>query len=254
MSYPDGIPFEVLMTRIPQSETSPFSMMPVERLAPDPDLALHVILALMEGPTEAESAAGSSSSFGGSQTDLSQCGGEPFVLTIDDGFAHVRFCRYPTPESMWGIAQTSGPMVQTLLRLPGIDDVGLFDASGQGCILDYGGSGWCFENVDVGEAFTLSPGQRVTVAGALGVRFEGVDGDSRCPRDVTCIRAGEAFVKLTLLEADATTLTLEVPPGGGAEGSVEGWTVTVQQLAPEPLSTRPIKPSDYEATIVITRG
>ena len=49
---------------------------------------------------------------------------------------------------------------------------------------------------------------------AAALTFKAVTRDSRCPKDVRCIRAGEAVVVLALRDrsAETSTLTFDVPP------------------------------------------
>jgi hypothetical protein len=77
--------------------------------------------------------------------------------------------------------------------------------------------------------------------------------DSRCPKGVRCIRAGEAVVVLELREgADETsTLTLDVPPGGGASQSLRGYRIEIVSLDPQAEADVEIAPRDYTATIGI---
>lgn len=108
-----------------------------------------------------------------------------------------------------------------------------------------------------GEAFSLRVGEHVSIAGTgAQLAFTAVDADSRCPHDVTCIRAGEARVRLAVVTGGGaeTSLTLDIPPGGSA-GAVAGqWTVVVIELFPEPVSTRTLTPADYGLRLVITSG
>ena len=49
------------------------------------------------------------------------------------------------------------------------------------------------------QPFTLKPGDTVSIGDArVQVGFDRVTSDSRCPRDVQCIQAGEAAVRATV--------------------------------------------------------
>jgi len=102
--------------------------------------------------------------------------------------------------------------------------------------------------VEAGELFTLAVGATATVNGdRFAVRFDGIEGDSRCPGDVNCIRAGEAFAVLTVTSrAGEALMQIAVPPEGPAEGTVAGWKITIVELTPEAISTQTIEPTDYE--------
>jgi hypothetical protein len=107
----------------------------------------------------------------------------------------------------------------------------------------------------VNERVVLAPGQTASVAGAgVQVRFLSVDGDSRCPADALCIQGGDAIVRI---EA--------APASGGSESPFElhtgtlqpvrygDLTIALETLAPYPFTTRTIAPSEYRATLRITR-
>jgi hypothetical protein len=122
-----------------------------------------------------------------------------------------------------------------------------------------------FTTVVLSEArVETAPGQdqsaRLRVAETLRVSganatltFVSVQRDSRCPKGARCIRAGEAVVVLSVREGngDATTLTFEVPPGGGASQSFHGYRIQIVGLDPQTETDVEIAPSDYVATIAI---
>jgi hypothetical protein len=97
--------------------------------------------------------------------------------------------------------------------------------------------------VALGAEVTLAPGATVSVkATSMKVRFVAVTEDSRCPRDVNCIWAGEVKVQLAVDNS-----TLEVLAGGSAVAA--GYRVTVVRVEPQPVSTARIAPQDYRATL-----
>jgi hypothetical protein len=110
----------------------------------------------------------------------------------------------------------------------------------------------------VAAAPTQEPSARLRVGEALqigGARtsltFVRVERDSRCPRGARCIRAGEAVVVFSLREDDGgvSTLTFEVPPGGGASQSFRGYRVQIIGLDPQAETDVEIAPDDYVASI-----
>lgn len=102
--------------------------------------------------------------------------------------------------------------------------------------------------------FTLGVGETVEVDDAdLSLTFTAVPRDSRCPRDVNCIVAGEALVLFEARRGGETTeLSFEIPPGGADEQELDGITIELTELEPETDSTRSIDASDYTATLVVT--
>ncbi len=100
----------------------------------------------------------------------------------------------------------------------------------------------------------LRVGDVVQIDGSIAaLTFKAVTRDSRCPKGVRCIRAGEAVVVLELREgADQTsTLTFDVPPDGGASQSVRGYRIEILSLDPQAEADVEIAPRDYIATIGI---
>lgn len=105
-----------------------------------------------------------------------------------------------------------------------------------------------------GESFTIRAGESVGIEGTgIEVRFEDVLQDSRCPPAVECIRAGEAVVELSVAAdgGEAHRLELEVPPGGGAEGSYEGHRIRIVSLEPPASATRRLERKDYVLELVV---
>jgi hypothetical protein len=111
--------------------------------------------------------------------------------------------------------------------------------------------------VGVNVPFVLAPGETVELAGAQTlITFVSVTNDSRCPTDVTCVRAGDATVHLRVQAAGMGPQDLTLVFGDPAKESAqfEGYTVTATDLAPAPVSTRTIAQSEYRVTLVVTAG
>lgn len=83
-----------------------------------------------------------------------------------------------------------------------------------------------------------------------------LEGDSRCPRNATCIWAGEVSLALRLQKegeapADSQSLTL----GGGDESATlswEGYDITLFDVQPYPEQTAEPKPVQIVATIQVS--
>jgi hypothetical protein len=107
----------------------------------------------------------------------------------------------------------------------------------------------------VNQEIVVAPGQTADVPNAsLRIRLEGVISDTRCPTDVTCIHAGDAVIQIFVSghggSADHQLHTTN-PPGSVRHGEL---TITLVQLAPQPVSTRTIEPHEYRATLRVSRG
>lgn len=101
----------------------------------------------------------------------------------------------------------------------------------------------------------LRVGDSVQIDGASSaLTFKTVQRDSRCPKGVRCIRAGEAVVVLELRGAsrETSTITVDVPPGGAASQSLHGYRIEIVSLDPQAEADVEIAPHDYTATVAIT--
>ena len=64
------------------------------------------------------------------------------------------------------------------------------------------------------EEFSLSMGQRALIEGEnLGIRFEEVTEDSRCPRGVTCIWAGRVTCMVEITQSGSSYRMALTEPG-----------------------------------------
>ncbi len=109
----------------------------------------------------------------------------------------------------------------------------------------------------VDDSFSLAVGETASVEGTdLSLTFDAVTRDSRCPKDVTCIVAGEAVVVFVARAGgEDSELTFKVPPGGPGskdERAFDRFTIAIVELEPETDSTKKIDASDYVATVVVT--
>jgi hypothetical protein len=107
--------------------------------------------------------------------------------------------------------------------------------------------------VPLSERFVLAPGGAAAIAG-VSVQFVGVSGDSRCPADALCILGGDAIVEMRVLDAGAVA-SYELHTGDKQRASAGHRDLRIEllELQPYPFSARPINPSDYRATLVVTR-
>ncbi len=104
--------------------------------------------------------------------------------------------------------------------------------------------------IDLGAQVTLAPGAAVSARNTgMTVRFIAVTEDSRCPRDVTCVWAGEVRVRLEVQQTPQAASQLELLEGRSA---VAGrYRVTLVHVDPQPTSTTRIAPQDYRATLAL---
>lgn len=101
------------------------------------------------------------------------------------------------------------------------------------------------------EPIQLAPGEWANFKTEnLEVKFVGIDEDSRCPNDVTCVWAGEVVVRLTL-RRDSRNKEVAVKESQGL--AVDGYTIDILQVLPARASSGPLPPADYRVTLKITR-
>jgi hypothetical protein len=111
-------------------------------------------------------------------------------------------------------------------------------------------------SASLGERASLKPGQDLVVRGEnLSVRFISVLEDSRCPKGEQCLVAGRARIALDLEKAGEKPERIELetadPPSAA---DYWGYEITLLGLAPYPVAGRSIIPSDYVATLVVSRA
>jgi len=112
----------------------------------------------------------------------------------------------------------------------------------------------------IGVAFPMEPGQSVNVTGThMTLTFVRVESDSRCPRDVTCIQAGEAVATFAAsgIVQQPDAIELHLPGGTAADTTV--WTqyhdyrLRLVTLEPEPAGGIRTDSTAYQATVIVRR-
>ncbi|HEX4824460.1 MAG TPA: hypothetical protein VFV19_09110 [Candidatus Polarisedimenticolaceae bacterium] len=90
----------------------------------------------------------------------------------------------------------------------------------------------------------------------LTIFFTALDEDSRCPAPATCMSSGQATISIALSKPDAPVAPRALTFGGAAGTNVvsyEQYTVTLVKLAPSPTVGQQRLPSDYVATLVVSK-
>lgn len=107
-------------------------------------------------------------------------------------------------------------------------------------------------SLELGAEVTLAPGTSAAFKPAdMVVQFIGVAADSRCPRDVTCMWAGEVKVALSIRNAKQPPTRHEVLEGEHATSG--DYRITLVRVLPEPVASAKIPPEDYRATLVVQK-
>jgi len=106
--------------------------------------------------------------------------------------------------------------------------------------------------------FVLSVGQEVLTAdGKLKIKFVSVAEDSRCPKGVNCIWAGNARVVLQVGKSTGMPSKLELNThpreAGDGAGGYDQYLIKLVEVAPYPVANQTNKPRNYAITLVISR-
>ena len=104
---------------------------------------------------------------------------------------------------------------------------------------------------DLPATVVLEPGVAVSVKGTdLELRLIEIVSDSRCPRDVTCVWAGEVQVRFSTHRGNGPTLVHEVIAGNTIP--IGAYLIGVDKVEPEPVENQKILPRDYRVTVRVT--
>jgi hypothetical protein len=86
------------------------------------------------------------------------------------------------------------------------------------------------------------------------LRFDSVPEDSRCPKKVQCVSAGNARIRLEITVGSATPSVVELNTARGPrEAEIEGFRIVLEDLAPYPLTSQPIPAEEFLATLSVLR-
>jgi len=109
------------------------------------------------------------------------------------------------------------------------------------------------------DKITLRVGQQKSaMRGDLKIKFVRVLEDSRCPRDVNCIWAGNAKVELKVTGPDGNTKTIVVNTmgnltNGPSGGQFDTYAINLVGLTPQPVSGRKLSSRDYRLALEVRR-
>jgi hypothetical protein len=104
--------------------------------------------------------------------------------------------------------------------------------------------------------FKIKYGQVLTVKGeGLKVKFDSVPEDSRCPTDVKCVWEGDAKILIGVKRGQAKAFTIELHTNGrfNQTGKYQNYIIKLIAVNPYPKTSAKIKPSDYVATLLVTK-
>lgn len=106
-----------------------------------------------------------------------------------------------------------------------------------------------------GKSVSVRIGQERSAGRAnIRIKFLEMIEDSRCPRDVECIQAGNASVRVRVMRnGRSETLVLNTNKHG-EKAVFAGYLFTLTELTPEPRSNIRINRNGYVATIAVTKA
>lgn len=105
----------------------------------------------------------------------------------------------------------------------------------------------------VGERFSL-PHAGTASLGDLRITFSAVTVESRCPKSVVCVWAGDAAILLEVRKGVETrTVELHTSPPQPRTGDAFGYRIELVDLEPYPDAPGDLKPSAYLAHLVVER-
>ncbi|HEU5012320.1 MAG TPA: hypothetical protein VFT66_07235 [Roseiflexaceae bacterium] len=111
--------------------------------------------------------------------------------------------------------------------------------------------------VNPGQPFDLALGQSAHLASdQFSVTFAQVIEDSRCPKGVECVWAGQVVVMFDVSENGQTSSPIQLTLGGGRPGAkaaeqVAGHTVQLMAVEPYPQNGKKPAPADYTVTLEV---
>ncbi len=102
------------------------------------------------------------------------------------------------------------------------------------------------------QPFRLAYGKTIRVEHTnTRARFAELIEDSRCPRDVQCIQAGRARVRLSVRRGNAAPVSIELSTDqDGSPRNAGGVTWELQAVEPYPTAGAERRPQEYSLTLV----
>ena len=102
------------------------------------------------------------------------------------------------------------------------------------------------------QEFKLKIGESAKAREGLKVAFDAVPEDSRCPKGVTCVWAGNAKVLLKVEKDAGKPANVELNTNINPKSSrYLEYELTLKELKPYPEANASIKSSDYEVTLTV---
>ena len=109
--------------------------------------------------------------------------------------------------------------------------------------------------IKLNQEFTLKVGQSASSSDSgLRITFASVKEESRCPKGVTCVWAGNAQILIEVSKDDGASAALQLNTNVNPKsGRYSGYELSLEKLDPYPTANEQLKPSDYEATLILRK-
>lgn len=117
--------------------------------------------------------------------------------------------------------------------------------------------------VDLDETFWLDFGEMASIRTEnLEITFQALTGDSRCPKEVVCVWAGEGEIQLLLRQSDTDSAQVDLSimgfvtkddSLGHKAADALGYRITFLQLDPYPEENVQVEPKDYKALLNVAK-
>lgn len=102
------------------------------------------------------------------------------------------------------------------------------------------------------QEFKLKIGESAKASEGLKIEFDSVTEDSRCPKGVTCVWAGNAKILLKVKKDAGKAADVELNTNINPKTSrYLEYELSLKELKPYPESNAAIKSSDYEVTLTV---
>ncbi len=107
----------------------------------------------------------------------------------------------------------------------------------------------------LGQPFSLRLGESAILRSEnIRLRFDSVPEDSRCPKTLQCVSAGNARVRLEVTVGSAAPSVVELNTARGPrEAEIEGFRLVLEDLAPYPRTSEPTPAEEFVATLSVLR-
>lgn len=112
------------------------------------------------------------------------------------------------------------------------------------------------KRAQLGQQFTLRVGEQAILKDAgVKLSFSAVAEDSRCPKGVDCIWAGNGRVIVQIVKGGRKATELQLNTGlDPKEQRFQDYTIKLVQLDPYPQKGFTLKRGDYAATFVVSKA